>query len=334
MRRFGYSLIFCLMAVSLLAAVFVPAAKESREASAAEGALTCLVAGFDDAAANTDVLMLVRLDPESTGITVLQLPRDTYFHTEGYAGKLNGLYPTYLARGMSREEALGALCDELSRCFGITVDRFAAVGTEAFAALVDALGGVSVSLPAPIGYREGDTYHEIPAGEQLLGGKEALRFIRFRSAYVEGDLGRMDAQKLLLMAIYRKAKSELTLPAMLTLVPKVYPSLVTDMPLSEGIAYAKTVLREREGLRARLLTLPGEATYGEEDGRWYYVANHPSAAEVMSLYFGAKEPFDAHGALLDEARLSFKNIYHDKNCSYTVYTEDTIGDLDVKTKQK
>ncbi len=334
MRTFKYITFLLLAALSFLGVILMPTAKESRETLGPQGQLTVLFAGLDDAAANTDVLMLVGLDLDSRTVTVLQLPRDTYFHNEAYEGKINGLYPTYLARGMKREEALRATCSEISRCLGISVDRYVAVGTEAFAALIDALGGVSVDLPAPIVYREGDGYTEMPAGERLLTGTEALRFIRFRSAYIEGDLGRMDAQKLLLAAVYRKVKSDLSITALVALFPKVYPSLVTDMSLSEEIAYASAVLRERDAFGMRLLTLPGEATYEETDGRWYYVANRASAAEAASLYFKNARDFDPGELLIDKTRLTFRNIYYDKNCEYTVYTEDTIGDLNVKTKQK
>ncbi len=334
MRTFKYIAFLFLASVCLLGVILMPSAKESREAAGPAGQLTVLFAGLDDAAANTDVLMLVDLDLDGRAVTVLQLPRDTYFHNEVYAGKINGLYPTYLAKGMKPEEALRTMCSDISRCLGVAVDRYVAVGTEAFASVIDALGGVSVDLPAPIVYREGDGYAEMPAGERLLSGKEALRFIRFRSAYIEGDLGRMDAQKLLLAAVYRKVKSELSLSSLAAIFPKVYPSLVTDMTISEEISYANAVLRERDAFGVRLLTLPGEATYEKEDGRWYYVANRASAAEVTSLYFRDARDFDPGELLLDKTRLAFRNIYYDKNCEYTVYTEDTIGDLDVKTKQE
>lgn len=334
MRTLKYIVFSCLAALFIGGVVLTPAAKESREVSGVTGPLTVLLAGLDDAAANTDVLMLMGFDLDEGTVTVLQLPRDTYFRNAGYTGKINGLYPTYLARGKSQDEALAAVCRDISACLGVAIDRYVAFDTEAVASVVDAIGGVCVDLPAPILYREGDGYAEIPAGERLLSGSEAVRFIRFRSAYVEGDLGRMDAQKLLLAAVYRKLKGDVSLPALAALIPKVSPRLVTDMTVTEEISFATAVFRKREDLRIRLFTLPGEAVYEETDGLWYYVANRSSSAEVMAAYFQNTREFDSEEQLLDRTRLAFNNIYYAKNCGYAVYTEETIEDLDVKTKRK
>ncbi|MBQ2719299.1 MAG: LCP family protein [Clostridia bacterium] len=305
---------------------------ESRDSMAKERPLTVLVAGLDDAAENTDVLMLVRFDPTASALSVLQIPRDTYFETEGYRGKINGLYPTYRYRKNRKEEALALLSEELSACLSVPIDRFVAVDTAAVSEIVDALGGVTLSLPAPIRYRDGEEYTELSAGEHTLTGREALQFLRFRSAYVEGDLGRVDAQKLLLAAAYRKAKEELTLTAALTLLPKLYDRILTDMPLTEQLSCAYAFYRDRDRFSVKLLTLPGEATQDPADGLWYYVANRRASAEALSLYFGGAEGFDPHTALCDEGRLGFFNIYNDKNGTYTVYTEETVDGLNIKTK--
>ena len=304
---------------------------DAEESMAKERPLTVLVAGLDDAAENTDVLMLLRLDPEGRTLSVLQIPRDTYFRSEDYEGKINGLFPTYRYRGKDKREALSLLSQTVSACFGLSVDRYVAVDTAAVSLMVDELGGVTVSLPAPLGYREDGEYREIPAGERTLTGKEALRFLRFRSAYVEGDLGRVDAQKLLLAAVYRKAKNEFSLSTALSLLPKLYDRLLTDMPLAEQISCATAFYRDRRSFSVKLLTLPGEATK-DTDGLWYYVANRSSSEEALALHFGGTGRFDPATALCDEERLGFYNVYNDKNCSYTVYTEETIDGLYIKTK--
>ena len=295
--------------------------------------LVVLVAGLDEAAGNTDVMMLVSLDPGRHEITVLQLPRDTYFDAPTPQGKLNQLYPTYRARGLGSDDALLALSSELSTTFDLAIDHFVAVDISAVSQLVDELGGVTVDLPAPIGYREGETYIELPAGKRTLTGEEAVRFIRFRSGYVEGDLGRVDAQKLLLMASYHKVKDELSFSTLASVLPRIYSQISTDMPLSEQIAYVYSFWRDRSEYSVRLMTLPGEAVRADGDaGLWYYVVNRAAAAEVLSRYFGSGAAFDAAKRLVDDGRDSFSNIYYDKAYSYSVYTEDTIDELRVKTK--
>ena len=185
------------------------AAGEYSDPLSTRGRTTILCVGLDEAAGNTDVLMLVTIDPVCKEITVLQIPRDTYLSADTLQGKINQLYPAYRAVGYDADTALSRLVAEVSDAFGVVIDHYAAVEFSSIAFLVDRLGGLTVHVPSDI--LIGDK--TIPAGERLLMGDDALAFIRYRAGYIEGDLGRLDAQKLLLFSGYKKLKNDSSLGA-------------------------------------------------------------------------------------------------------------------------
>ena len=147
--------------------------------------------------------MLVSLDPSRKEITVLQIPRDTYLIANATEGKVNRLYPAYRAAGQDKESALAQLTAEISDVFGIEIDHYMAADFSSVSYLVDRLGGLTVNVPSDI--LLGDK--TIAAGERLLMGEDALAFIRHRAGYAEGDIGRLDAQKLLFLSAYKKLKN-------------------------------------------------------------------------------------------------------------------------------
>ena len=339
MRKQKY-ILFLALVLCVASALFLGSAR-SREPVAEEAAAlprrtTVLCVGLDKAAANTDVLMLLSLDGEQKEISVLQIPRDTYFFADTAQKKINQLYPRYRLEGMDPHAALTSVARMLSDSLGIRIDAYLALDLPAIEMLIDGIGGVSVDVPTPIRHRasDGDGYIEIPAGERLLSGREAVEFLRFRAGYTQGDLGRVDAQKLLLAATYRKLREDMSLPVIVKLLTALHGNAYTDMSLADELSLARAYYKNRNDFSVNFLTLPGEATRAEESGGLsYYVANRKGAREVLGRYFGG-DTFDPEARFFDSARPHFVNIYYDNAPSYTVYTEETADGLDIKTKQK
>ena len=301
------------------------------------GRITILAAGFDRAAANTDVLMLLSVDVDEKQIHIMQIPRDTYLSAGTAQNKVNQIFPKARNAGYSEGGAMQLLARELSAALGVRIDRWAAVDLDAFSGLVDALGGVTVELPCNMRYRDpaaNGEYVELSRGEQTLNGAAAAHFIRYRAGYTDGDLGRVDAQKILLAALFGKLRSVGGAQMITGILPAVYPYIQSDIPLTEALSLARVFYRERSAFSLRLMTLPGEATRGgESGGLWYYVVNRPSAEEMLRVYFASEEAFDPERRLTDGTRINFENIYSDKNIVSPVYTEQTVGELKVRLKK-
>lgn len=294
-------------------------------------AVLCL--GFDDAAENTDVMILLTVDPSASSISFLQIPRDTYFQAETLQNKINQLYPYYYTRGDDNSKALAVVTRDVSAALGVDIDYYAAVDLASLASLFDAIGGVDVVVPhgLQVEHHDGDGYITIPAGGQHLSGDQAVAFLRYRSEYTEGDLGRVDAQKLLLASIYRKIKNDLSLVDIARVLTDGMQRIKTNMPLSRQISLAYAFYRDRALYSVRLATLPGEAVLSA--GTWYYAVNRQASTALLTEY-GYDAAFDPEGRLTDKNNEALYTIYEKASVTYTVYTDRTLDELEIKINER
>src|SRR5699024_8122321 len=93
---------------------------------------------------------------------------------------------------------------------GVRLDHFIEVDFDGFATIVDALDGIPVDLDEPL--HDDKAQLDLPAGEQVLDGTDALALARTRHAVGDGsDISRMDNQQMVMEAIIDRAKSTRTL---------------------------------------------------------------------------------------------------------------------------
>lgn len=163
--------------------------------------------GGEGDSARTDTIMLVHTPP-SGETTMVSLPRDSYVGIPGNGkDKLNASF------------AIGGpqlLTQTVEVATGLHIDHYAQVGFEGFADVVDSLGGIDVCVPEPIDDPLAGI--DLPAGCQVLDGKESLGFVRTRATGM-ADIDRMNHQRLFLSALLKKATSASTLANPFTLWP-------------------------------------------------------------------------------------------------------------------
>lgn len=287
-----------------------------------------LILGKDDAAELTDVMMLASFNLEIPSLSVVQIPRDTYLaYTNANYKKINGA-----ARSLGGEKAL---CSFLGKVLGVPIDGYVSFDLDFVADAVDMLGGVEVDVPFEMDYD--DPYQDLSihleAGRQTLSGKEATHFIRYRSGYLRGDLGRIDAQKLF-VASFLKAFLEKgdtgDLPRATVLAAKY---LRTDMRVDTMVALAG-VVAQISPEHLTLLTLPGEETQSEYSGAWYYIVSQEGMREVISRFLGADgAAFDLGKRFTDQNRRAFREIY-ERRISPEAYTVEELlgGELKIENQ--
>ena len=79
----------------------------------------------------------------------------------------------------------------------------------AIEAITNAVGGVTIEIPANIHYTDierGIDLH-LEEGVQRLNGAQAAQFVRYRQGYPQADIGRINAQKLYAAAMLDKLMS-------------------------------------------------------------------------------------------------------------------------------
>ena len=284
-------------------------AKAAREATLSvaqseRSGMNVLVMGSDRTTGLTDVMMLVRMNSDGR-LAVMQIPRDTYArYTDGNYKKLNGAY-NYFGNGDD-------VRDLLSNAFGIVIDRYIMLSPDGFRDAVDALGGVEVELDRTFYYD--DPYQNftvyLQKGKHLLDGEKAEQFVRYRSGYVNGDLGRIDAQKVFMRAVMDKASNSLSPVKAVSLAMSLIGKTDTDVG-ADDIAFFISFLREYDSEKAVMLTAPGEAVTAKKSGASYYSLSYMETKKAIDDYFGVRcGEFDRNGLFLNPSNEDFKRIYY------------------------
>src|SRR3989344_2131573 len=149
----------------------------------------------------SDSIMLFSLDKETGKSSLASIPRDIYVDLPGMAtGKINEIYE----KGIARQKETDFPKEAFSRLTGVRIDNVIVFDFKAFQEIVDALGGVDVTLKKPFEEKGQWGYSfSLPAGPNHLNGQDALYFVRSR--YSTNDFDRSLRQQQVVLAIKNKA---------------------------------------------------------------------------------------------------------------------------------
>lgn len=291
-----------------------------------------LVAGFDEASENTDVLFTVAYDLNTSEVRVAQIPRDTYFGFGKVQNKINQLYASKASAGTSPKNALAETSIEIADAFGAKFDGYFGVTMQTFKKIVDSIGGLDIKLNEDKTiYLDSEEPIVLKKGNNHIDGELAERFVRYRSGYAMGDLGRVDAQKIFIDALFSKALSGLKLPTIFKVASIVEKEVVTDVKLYDFINLFIDVINSKNDKKAFYATVPGEPVENE-NGLSFYVLNRKSAAELAKNYMYAQEVFDKRQIFLDESNRTFSDIYFDNSIPLKEYTSENVSEIKIAKK--
>lgn len=187
-----------------------------------------------------DVIRLVRVDFVNPKVSILEIPRDLWVEIPDIADDLNGqdhekLNQAYLygnpGFGYTDDPARGPglLARTLSINFGTQIDHYAAVNMRTFEKIVNAVGGIDVTLPETVDGRTAtDTDKRLLflAGTHHLDGTRALTLARTR---IEGTFARADNQNRVLCALRNKLTSAGVIPKIPELIRAFQNAILTDL---------------------------------------------------------------------------------------------------------
>ena len=135
--------------------------------------------------------------------------------------------------------------------YGITIDRYAWVGLDGFAKVIDTLGGLDIDVIHPVVddvYPDdtGKNAHDpfaykrmyIAPGPQHMNGQEALEYVRSRHADLVGDIGRTQRQQQVLEALKQKLNVGSILANLSQLINDLKGSVYTDLSEQEMVGFA------------------------------------------------------------------------------------------------
>ncbi|MEU3063106.1 LCP family protein [Streptomyces subrutilus] len=191
----------------------------------------------DVSGARSDTTMLVHIPEGRAKATAISIPRDTLVTRPACKGDDGKTVPEQKRAMFNSIYSTGGpacVVKTVESMSGVRVDHFVEVDFAGFKGLVDALGGVTVTLDKPMSGEKGGL--KLDAGTHRLNGTDSLKFVRTRYGYGDGsDLGRIGLQQQFMMAMLSEVKKQDALgnPARLyKLADAGTKSLTTDSDLA------------------------------------------------------------------------------------------------------
>ena len=275
-------LTLCIVSVGLGIAwrmhnIVAPGSREiekSFEHDTLTGNINILAVGIDDVEGShrSDTIAVIAINIEERFVKILSLPRDLRVQIEGHGWqKLNHAY----AYG-----GIDLLLSTINNFLGIPLHYHVVVNYQSFPKLVDLLGGVSVDVPKRLRYtdRAGGLHIDIPAGRQVLDGKTALEFVRFRHDAL-GDIGRIQRQQLFLKEMLNKIRQPETRAALPEIVEQATRFFQTEIQPTQAIQMVN-YLKDLESSRFSFETMPGKAAM--IDGISYWLGDTALASQFLT----------------------------------------------------
>lgn len=175
--------------------------------------------GDSGSAGHADTTILLHVSKDRSNATALSIPRDLIVDIpdcpttqedgsqEVIRGETSVRFNTSLGQEGRTPSCTMRTVTELT---GIKPDNFMVADFNAVKTLTTAVGGVEVCLAKDI--NDPDSKLNLPKGEHVIEGEQALAFVRTRHAVgFGGDLSRIGLQQQFLSALMRKLKSNDTL---------------------------------------------------------------------------------------------------------------------------
>jgi LCP family protein required for cell wall assembly len=233
----------------------------------------------------TDTMMVVSLDPVGKTVSMVSIPRDLINVPLGggdvFGPKLNSLmsYVDMHPKDFD-DDGIGMLQQAIGDLLGIDIHYYARMDFYGFVDMIDAVGGVDVTVtegfedPTYDGFGFDQKGYAIEAGTHHLDGLHALAYARARKAAGESDFTRAGRQQQILVAL-RDAVTDgggsllFEVPALLDAVGD---TVTTDLP------------------RERLLDLAAIVDEIDDDALTRVVIRHPLVKSKSTRYGSSLDP--------------------------------------------
>lgn len=210
-----------------------------------DGCYTFLIAGKDKAAGLTDTVMVGMMDTKAHTLKFYSIPRDTAVNISWSPKKINQYYPAAENNG---KDGVQALLSGVQGILGYQVDSYAIFDVDVFVELVDIMGGVYFDVPMDMDYEDPsqDLYIHVKQGYQKLNGYDTMGVFRFRSAYIDGDIGRVNVQHDLLKSIAAQCLSLGNIPNIGKMVDLFERDVLTNLSAGNVMFYVQEFLKMQD----------------------------------------------------------------------------------------
>lgn len=211
--------------------------------------------GSIDNVTNTDVNMIITVDPVNRKVLLTSIPRDYYVNLPSFG---NDAYDKLTHAGYyGIEESVKAIENLLD----IDINYYVKVNFSTIEGVIDAIKGVDVYSDYSFNECAYGIYH-FNKGMNHLNGKQALAFARERKSFSDGDIQRVKNQQKVLTAIIDKVTSSTTLVTNFSqILDSVGNSFSTNMETKSINRFIKMQLNDMRGWSIESQNLVGTDLY-------------------------------------------------------------------------
>lgn len=209
----------------------------------------------------TDSIMIATINVKEKSLKLTSIMRDMYLQIPGYSD--NKINAAFNIGGMD------LLVQALNQDFALKLDGYVKVDFDSFEKVIDALGGVEITLSAKeadylnrTNYISKPEYRNVREGTQILNGNQALGYSRVR--YVANgdqanDFGRTQRQRAVLNALFEKYKSK-SVVELLAIMPDILSLVTTDISKTSIIEYMYLAVTLKQD-ELQTMRIPVEGAY-------------------------------------------------------------------------
>jgi len=238
-------------------------------------------------AGNSDVIIVISVDPTTGKIKMASIMRDTYVNIEGKGmDKINAAYTTGGPQ---------LAIKTINQNFDMDIKDYMNVDFYSAAKIVDALGGVQINVkPAEIHYLnkfldEVSIYDKVAPvyvkepGLQKLTGKQAVAYTRIR--YVgNGDQERTERQRNVLIALFGQLKAA-GQDAFPVFSKVILPNIETSMASMDMLNFAGGIFYSKSKTIQQSRFPLDEQAHGKRiNNIWYLVTDLPAATASLHQF--------------------------------------------------
>lgn len=237
----------------------------------------------------TDTIIYLKYNVETGKIGMMSIPRDTSIVSNPTLSSVYKINYMYQSKGIM------SLVNQVENMLDVNIDYYLVFDASMLKEMVDAIGGVEVDVPIRMKYDDGsqDLHIDLQPGKQVLNGKQAEGFVRFRHnndmtvGYPMGDVQRTEVQQDFIKSFISQvlsAKNISKIPDLINIGLKNTETNITAREATKYITDASKI--DISGMYS--CTAPGDLKdVGDKSSNWmsFYILNKSEAKNIIKTKF-------------------------------------------------